>query len=297
MIEISECPVCKGNTFQHITECKDYTVSHKMFHVKQCISCSLAVTSPRPETNKLGEYYKSEDYISHSGKSSGGIGWVYRIARSFALTWKKNLIAEYKKGETILDFGCGTGEFISTLKKNGWKVLGVEPDTHAREKASKLTQQSISQNLSQLKEIKLDVITAWHVLEHVPDINETLLQLKNRLNKDGIIFIAVPNYQAKDSLIYKEFWAGYDVPRHLWHFSKKSMSHLLDSQGFTLLKVVPMKLDAYYICLLSEKYKKNNQLTLLSSLKAFANGFISNLKARINTNHSSLIYIAKIHEE
>lgn len=297
MIDISECPVCTGKTFENIAECIDYTVSHETFHVKHCKTCHLGITSPRPENEKLGDYYNSQEYISHSGKSSGGIGTIYKIARSLALQWKKNLIHKYKKGNALLDLGCGTGEFISTLKKEGWQIAGVEPSEIAREKAVALTGASIVKNLSELKEEKFDVITAWHVLEHVSDLSETLLQLKKLLHQEGALVIAVPNYESADAVHYKNYWAGYDVPRHLWHFSKKSMIQLLNNQGFNVIKVVPMKLDSYYISLLSEKYKNQNQISLLCIIKAFANGFISNLKARTKTNHSSLIYIAKIHAD
>jgi 2-polyprenyl-3-methyl-5-hydroxy-6-metoxy-1,4-benzoquinol methylase len=297
MLEISECPICKGKSFLPKAECVDYTVSHETFHIKQCQKCQLAITSPRPENDQLGSYYNSQEYISHSGKSSGGIGTIYKVARSFALNWKKNLIHQFKKGNSALDFGCGTGDFIHTLQTNGWNVQGIEPSETARRKASDLSGDIVKENLSELGDKKFDAITAWHVLEHVPDLTGTISQLKNLLVEGGVLFIAVPNYQSPDSLKYSNYWAGYDVPRHLWHFSKESMTQLLHSQGFKLLKVVPMKLDSYYISLLSEKYRNTNRPTLLNMFKAFTNGFISNLKARKNTNHSSLIYIARIHEE
>lgn len=297
MFEVLECPICKGKTFLPNGDCVDYTVSHETFHIKQCQQCQLAITSPRPENDQLGSYYNSQEYISHSGKSSGGIGSIYKVARSFALNWKKNLIKQFKAGGTALDFGCGTGEFIHTLQNHGWSVQGVEPSETARRKASDLNGNIVKENLSQLEEKKFDVITAWHVLEHVPNLTETITQLKSLLSTKGVLLIAVPNYQSPDSHQYKNYWAGYDVPRHLWHFSKESMTQLLHSQGFRLQKVIPMKLDSYYISLLSEKYKNDNRLSLLTMFKAFTNGFISNLKARKKTNHSSLIYIARIHEE
>jgi 2-polyprenyl-3-methyl-5-hydroxy-6-metoxy-1,4-benzoquinol methylase len=296
MIEISQCPICKGEIFTDTVNCKDFTVSHETFHVKQCQGCQLAITSPRPEDVLLPSYYNSEEYISHSGKTSGGIGSLYKVARKFSLAWKKSLVHKFKSGSTILDFGCGTGEFLSALKQDGWTIDGVEPSPAARLKATHLTGTVIAESLANVSEKKFDIITAWHVLEHVPDIIETIHQLKSALKKDGVIFIAVPNYQSADSVQYKNYWAGYDVPRHLWHFSKKSMTQLLHLQGFKLVEIVPMKLDSYYVSLLSEKYKKGNRITLPSIVKAFSSGFISNLKAGAKTNHSSLIYIARNEE-
>jgi 2-polyprenyl-3-methyl-5-hydroxy-6-metoxy-1,4-benzoquinol methylase len=297
MTELIECPICKGQTLQDVADCIDYTVSHETFHVKRCANCELAITTPRPELNELSNYYKSEEYISHSGKTSGGIGGLYKIARTYALSWKKRIITKFNTGNTALDFGCGTGDFLHTLQKQGWKVEGIEPSDLARIKAAELNKQLIHSDINEIENKTFDVITAWHVIEHVPDLRATILKLKSLLKKNGTIFIAVPNYQSHDSSVYKNFWAGYDVPRHLWHFSKKSMTLLLQSHGFQLQEIIPMKLDSYYISLLSEKYKNQNRLTLTGLVKAFSNGFISNLKAGNQTNHSSLIYIAKIHED
>ncbi len=296
MVDILECPICKHNDLQKFTRCKDYTVSHETFQISLCPNCALGITTPRPNTNKLGEYYQSEEYISHSGKSSGGLGFVYRFARSFSLNWKKARIVNYKNKGSILDFGCGTGEFLNTMQKSGWDITGVEPSDSARLKAEILIAQKVYSSLDAVLSQKFDVITAWHAVEHVTDLTQTIVQLKSLLKKDGILFIAVPNYQSPDARLYKEYWAGFDVPRHLWHFSKKTMSTLLQSTGFKLINTTPMKLDAYYVSMLSEKYKNNNVLNLVSLLKGFLSGLKSNFRAKNETNHSSLIYIAKVHE-
>ena len=296
MVNIQECPICKHQNLQAFTRCKDYTVSHETFEIVRCATCLLAITSPRPDTDKLGQYYQSDEYISHSGKSSGGIGFIYKVARSFSLNWKKKKINLHKTAGSILDFGCGTGEFLSTMSQSGWEVTGIEPSPSARLKAETLTTQKIYPGLESLPDKKFDVITAWHVLEHVPDLIKTSRQLTSLLKKDGIIFIAVPNYQSPDADSYKEYWAGFDVPRHLWHFSKSSMTLLLESAGLKLIDIVPMKLDAYYVSMLSEKYKNTNTIGLGSLIKGFISGLKSNVKARKKLNHSSLIYVSKVHE-
>lgn len=296
MIDILECPICKSRDLQKFTQCKDYTVSHETFQISLCQKCTLGITTPRPDTNRLGGYYQSEEYISHSGKSSGGIGFLYKIARSFSLNWKKKLVQKHNLTGTILDFGCGSGEFLNTMLRNGWQVTGVEPSDSARLKSEILTKQKTCDSLVAISEKKFDVITAWHVVEHVPDLPETFLKLKSLLKKGGTIFIAVPNYQSPDAAFYKEHWAGYDVPRHLWHFSKKSMNLLLESAGLKLIDITPMKLDAYYVSMLSEKYRMKNQLSITVLLKGLLSGFQSNLRARRKINQSSLIYIAKISE-
>lgn len=294
MINIIECPICKNKDLQFLTRCTDFTVSHETFEIRQCTNCTLGITTPRPDSNSLGQYYQSEEYVSHSGKTSGGIGLLYKIARSFTLNWKRDSIEKHKTPGDILDFGCGTGEFLHAMQNSGWNITGIEPSDLARSKAERLTKQKIHSTLEVTG--KFDVITAWHVVEHVPDLTETILKLKVLLKKDGILFIAVPNFQSPDGNSYKENWAGFDVPRHLWHFSKKSMNTLLESTKLKLQDIKPMTLDAYYVSLLSEKYKNLNTLNISCLIKGFLGGLKSNITAKREINHSSLIYIAKVHE-
>ncbi|HEY3429958.1 MAG TPA: class I SAM-dependent methyltransferase, partial [Cyclobacteriaceae bacterium] len=293
---IQECPICKNQNLQAFIRCEDYTVSHETFEVVRCVNCTLAITSPRPDIDKLGRYYQSDEYISHSGKSPGGIGFLYKIARSFSLNWKKKTIHQHKTNGSVLDFGCGTGEFLSSMGQSGWEVAGVEPSPAARLKAEGLTRQKVYSALENIPQKKFDVITAWHVIEHVPNLIETSRQLTGLLKKDGIIFIAVPNYQSPDADSYQNHWAGFDVPRHLWHFSKSSMTTLLQSAGLKLIDIIPMKLDAYYVSMLSEKYRNTNKIGLGTLFRGFISGLQSNVKARKNLNHSSLIYVSKVHE-
>jgi 2-polyprenyl-3-methyl-5-hydroxy-6-metoxy-1,4-benzoquinol methylase len=292
MVSVTECPVCKNHSIKLFLQCTDFTVSHETFSVNRCQVCGLGITSPRPEVENLGSYYKSDEYISHSGKTSGGIGLLYKTVRSFALNWKARIVDQKNENPSALDFGCGTGEFLQTLKKRGWKVEGVEPSDDARSKAEALCHQKINSSLALISDQRFDVISAWHVIEHVPDLTETIQRLTSLLKKDGTIFIAVPNYESADAKQYEEFWAAYDVPRHLWHFSKKSMTQLLATYGLEMIKIQPMKLDAYYVSMLSEKYKRNAN-PLANLIRGFISGFKSNLAGRRDRNHSSLIYIAR----
>lgn len=292
MVDITECPVCKSRSIKPFRNCKDFTVSHETFTINKCDECSLAITSPRPDTEKLGSYYQSEEYISHSGKSAGLLGPLYTLARKYALNWKAGIVKNNASQGSALDFGCGTGEFLSTLKATGWNVEGVEPSDLARAKSKAITAQEIHASLEGISGKQFDAITAWHVIEHVADLTATIAQLKGLLKKDGTIFIAVPNYESADAEKYKDLWAGYDVPRHLWHFSKKSMTQLLQSNALKLTGILPMKLDAYYVSMLSENYRNGNKGSVGNLLRGFTAGLQSNMSAGSN-NYSSLIYISK----
>jgi 2-polyprenyl-3-methyl-5-hydroxy-6-metoxy-1,4-benzoquinol methylase len=293
MIDIKICPVCGGENLQHLLLSKDNTVSHKTFEVRQCQTCKLGITTPRPADKDLHQYYVSDDYISHSNKGKTLVDKVYLIARSFTLKWKLKIIQQTSTTPgKILDYGCGTGEFLSTCRNAGWTTVGVEPSSTAREQAKQLTNSSIYESLQSVTDYKFNVITLWHVLEHVGDLDQTLSLLKSKLDENGTIFIAVPNHSSWDGQHYKEHWAGYDTPRHLWHFSRETMKVLINKNGMKVTGTIPMKLDSFYISLLSEKYK-NNKSSITGMLKATLNGLTSNVKAYKSGDYSSLIYIVR----
>jgi 2-polyprenyl-3-methyl-5-hydroxy-6-metoxy-1,4-benzoquinol methylase len=222
--KINNCPICKNNLFEHHIECKDYMISEETFNITKCTNCSFLFTNPRPTPKDLGAYYESEEYISHSNKSSNLTNTLYKIARRFTLTNKLKIINKLTDTKTILDYGCGTGYFLSTCKQNGWAINGFEPNIAAREQANVNANTTILSEIEDLKKIKkVSLITLWHVLEHIPDLNKIFSILKSTLSANGKIIIAVPNHESYDANHYKEHWAAYDVPRHLYHFSKHTM--------------------------------------------------------------------------
>jgi len=290
--KLNECPVCSASNLKNHKVVKDHSVSQESFNIMLCDNCSFQFTNPRPNEEEISKYYQSEDYISHSDKANSPINFIYKLARKYALSSKKkiiNSIVKDKKGR-ILDYGCGTGYFLETMKQNGWKTYGIEPNDTARKIAS--TKSEVQKNIEELKlkNKKFDVITLWHVLEHIHNINQTIKILKTILKEKGKIIIAVPNIESYEQGIFQEDWAAYDVPRHLYHFSQDTMNTLMLKHGLKIKKVYPMKLDAYYISLLSNKYKyKKNNL-----IKSFLTGYKSNSYAVKNKdNYSSLIYIIK----
>ncbi|MEX2235019.1 MAG: class I SAM-dependent methyltransferase [Cyclobacteriaceae bacterium] len=293
MQSLSECPVCRETHFADYLSCKDYTVSHETFTLQKCKACGFVITNPRPEENKLPDYYQSEAYISHSNKSPSLVDKVYKVSRTFTLKWKYNLIRKHSlnKPVSILDYGCGTGAFLEECKKHKMIISGVEPSTTARTQAKEITETEIASHINELN-TDFDVITLWHVLEHISDLNETISRLKSHMNKNGTMFIAVPNLQSLDANRYGEYWAGYDVPRHLWHFSRATMRMLLSHHNLKLINVVPMRLDSYYVSLLSEKYK-NGTNGVTNMANAIIQGWRSNREANATHEFSSLIYIAR----
>ncbi len=270
---------------------KDYLVSGETFNLEYNTDLDFLATSPKPKTENLLRYYESEDYISHTDEKRGLLSTCYQIVKKWSLQKKTKLIFTQNNGlGSLLDVGAGTGDFLKVAKEKGWEVAGVEPNVNA----TKLASQKgvvLKPELKDFEGNQFDVITLWHVLEHVPNLEETIAQLSGLLKPNGVLIIAVPNFKSYDALHYGKFWAAYDVPRHLWHFSKKSIKELF-SADFQLQKIKPMIFDSFYVSLLSEKYKTGNAF----SLKAFWIGLVSNLKGMRSKEYSSHIYCFKKHK-
>ncbi|RFN60450.1 class I SAM-dependent methyltransferase [Marixanthomonas ophiurae] len=248
----------------------------------------MLVTTPQPAAENLPDYYESDAYISHTDSEKGLLPFLYQKVKQRALKKKVHLITQLNKGTgSVLDIGAGTGEFLKVASEKGWEIYGAEPNEKARLISEKKGIDLI-EIFNDYSNQKFDVITLWHVLEHLPNLHESIKEIENLLKPGGTLLIAVPNYKSFDAKFYKDFWAAYDVPRHLWHFSKESMVELF-SETTTVQKIKPMIFDSFYVSLLSEKYKTGNSF----SLRAVWIGFWSNVRAWSSKEYSSHIYCFK----
>jgi 2-polyprenyl-3-methyl-5-hydroxy-6-metoxy-1,4-benzoquinol methylase len=290
-IHYARCPVCGSENINPLLTVKDYSVSQEEFVIWQCTDCSLRFTQDVPDEESIGRYYQSEDYISHSNTSKGLVNQVYQKVRNHTLLQKAKLIIDntVAKGR-ILDLGAGTGAFLDTMKNKGWEIFGIEPDTGARQQAKNLFGLDLADtnSLNDLPAKHFDAITLWHVLEHVHQLHNYIDRLKDLLKPGGKIFIAVPNYSSVDGAVYKLFWAAYDVPRHLYHFTPKSMQVLMQKHSLNIISKKPMWFDSFYISLLSSKYKNGKTNWIGAGLS----GLRSNIKAMFDKDRcSSVIYV------
>ena len=266
---------------------KDFSVSGETFELFKDENLDMLVTRPQPEN--LFKYYESEDYISHTDAKKSLMDKMYQVVKRKNLKNKIQLIEnQLNKPKSLLDIGAGTGDFLLFAKSRGFEVLGVEPNEKARQLSS---QKGISlhQEIQNIIDQKYDAITLWHVLEHLPNLDDQIKTIASLLKDDGVLVIAVPNFKSYDASHYGKYWAAYDVPRHLWHFSKTSIAKLFDSHGMEVTVIKPMWFDAFYVSMLSEKYKGNK----LYWISAFFVGLWSNARAVFTKEHSSLIYILK----
>ncbi|WP_108425117.1 class I SAM-dependent methyltransferase [Flagellimonas amoyensis] len=266
---------------------KDFSVSKEDFELHLDEDLDMLVTSPQPENSAA--YYESEDYISHTDSKKSFTDKLYQAVKQKNLRNKIQLVDNQEiKLKSLLDIGAGTGDFLVLVKSKGYEVAGVEPNEGARQLALQKGV-ALEPKLDRFSGTKFQTITLWHVLEHLPNLQDQINDITSLLEEEGTLIIAVPNFRSFDAKHYGTYWAGYDVPRHLWHFSKTSITKLFDPHGMEVVSIRPMWFDAFYVSMLSEKYK-GNKFYLISS---FFVGLWSNLAAMFSKEHSSLIYILK----
>ena len=287
-----QCPFCKSEKTKIAFFLKDHSVSKETFSLFDCNDCGLRFTNPIPDASAIGKYYQSEDYISHSNTKKGIVNTLYHAARDFMIQQKINWIKSFTTNKKLMDIGCGTGHFLNALKQKGFEVKGVEVDDGARNFAiTEFGLQVVTPDvfLSETPADNVGVITLWHVLEHIHQPVDFFRKINESLTQDGILMIAVPNFTSADASYYGDFWAAYDVPRHLWHFSPAFIEKWVKSQGFKLIAKKSLILDPFYVSLLSEKYKNKGKGSFLSGILL---GIYSTLVSGLNQSKaSSLVYV------
>lgn len=288
------CPICGDHDLKFSLSCTDNLTSNENFDIVRCKKCGFALTQDFPSEDVIGKYYDAPEYVSHSDTQKGVINTLYHQARRIALNSKTNLVIETskKKKGLLLDIGCGTGYFPNSMNEAGWDTLAIEKSGSTRAYAKERFGINAydSDFLTTIASNSLDVITMWHVLEHVENLNQTLDLIYEKLQPNGVAIIALPNKQSADAKHYKKDWAAYDVPRHLWHFSPKDFTLLANNHKFEVVKLKPMYFDGFYISMLSEQNRK----TPLASLIGLFKGGIFFIQSLFDiTKCSSIIYILK----
>lgn len=285
--KILVCPICGGESHKKHIEGKDHNVSGNVFTITECMGCGFRFTNPRPKERHIYKYYQSKSYISHSSTKKGLINRVYHLVRSYQFYKKKEVIqksSNIKKGK-ILDIGCGTGDFLKYMASSGWEADGVETDVGAKGIAEKKLGKKIEGKLDLVDgENKYDVISMWHVLEHIYNVEDYLKKVNKLLKKGGVLIVGVPNCASYDAKKYKGNWVAYDLPIHLSHFRKNNIREISIKSSFELKSIKPLFFDAYYIAMLSAKKSGS------SIVSGFVHGLISNFKAKRSGEYSSLMY-------
>ena len=269
---------------------QDFLITKEKFKITEDKETRVLKTIPTPKEEDLPSYYSSEAYASHQERASTPVLWVYMRVRKIAMKSKIKLISTFNtKTGDLLDFGCGLGGFLSATHAKGWSSYGIEPHQKVKTKAKKISGREVYSTIGEAQKTnkKYDVITMWHSLEHVVDLGKTIRFLYNSTKKEGKVVVAVPNHQSFDAKHYKNFWAAYDTPRHIWHFDQKSITNVFKKQGFSLERKRLMMWDAFYISILSEKNKRSRAVYF----KAAVIGVISNFLSLFTGESSSITYV------
>jgi SAM-dependent methyltransferase len=288
---VPQCPVCDNDNFLPFITCTDFFVTGEEFNLKKCSNCGFIITENIEDEENIGRYYQSENYISHSNTSKGLVNAVYHQVRRYMLRRKRRMVekAAGMQNGRILDIGTGTGYFLNEMNHFGWKVTGIEKSADARKFAKNEFNLKIQEpdELFRMNKNTFHVITLWHVLEHIHKLEDNMKSFSQILKPEGKLIMAVPNATSYDARHYREFWAAYDVPRHIWHFGPDQMKQFGEKYGFKLIRTAPMPFDSFYVSILSEKYKNSR----FAFIKGIFHGKISWLKSLFNKNRcSSVIY-------
>jgi 2-polyprenyl-3-methyl-5-hydroxy-6-metoxy-1,4-benzoquinol methylase len=271
---------------------KDYAVTGQAFDLCYSSKTGMLVTSPQPSLDALSTYYKSENYISHVKAKKTLFQTIYFSVRAITLRQKLKWVSVHKnKGNRILDYGAGVGDFVRAAQNDGWDCIGIEPHIKARTIANEKKQYTVYpvEHLKTLQPNSQTVITLWHVLEHLHNLEQHIRTFKQLLKPSGRLVVAVPNFKSYDAQYFKSYWAAYDLPRHLWHFSKESISTLFEDFDMEIESIYPMIFDSFYASLVSTKY----QMGRMNVLKGLTIGLLSNLKAYFSGEYSSLVFVIK----
>lgn len=289
---LSKCPLCKSGRFLNYAEILDHAVTKETFILCKCSDCQLLFINPRPSQIEIGSYYNFPEYFSHDDRARNLTQWVYQKTRNYNIAKKVDFIQQFKANGKLLDYGCGTGEFLKAAKGRGWKITGIEPNEKARNQANLKLNNKVEYSMEEIKRgSAFDIITLFHVLEHIHNLRKTVKKLLSHLKSDGYLIIAVPNYESHDAKKYGKYWSGWDVPRHLYHFNSTAITSFKNEFDLELSTVKPMKFDSFYVSLLSEGYLDKNSSLLNRYWKAFQSGLKSNRIAKKPGEYSSNIFV------
>lgn len=263
---------------------KDHLVSKETFHIVFDGGVGAWKTTPQPSQQELKAYYPKEGYLSHADKANGLKDRLYLWVKKRNIQTKLRWIGLNSEQSKLLDFGAGNGAFALVAQAKGWRVYTQEFSEDVllslKEKGLKTV------DVSKQKDT-YDAITLWHVFEHLPNPKAQLATFYNALAPGGSLVLALPNINAWDARHYGAQWAGYDVPRHLWHYNKAAIVELAKDTGFYLVNTHNMFWDAFYVSLLSEQYRHAK----CSWINAVIKGSLSNLLGWRKKNTSALTFI------
>ncbi|HKJ66702.1 MAG TPA: methyltransferase domain-containing protein [bacterium] len=273
--ETIPCPLCGSKNDEHWRSVHDRfgVIPDQIYSIVSCQDCGFRYLNPRPDKHSIQSFYSAGEYdpfLSIKDRLTLK-DLLYAWIRKFSLWRKRILIESFRQEGSLLDVGCGTGEFLRYMRNTGWSVAGVEPDQRARQFA---VGQGLHVNagLEALCERHFDAITLWHALEHMHELRDALENLVRLMEKDGVLILAMPNVDSWDMKRYQEEWVALDTPRHLYHFTEKDVARLITGVKLRLIATRNLWLDTLYNVLYSENlyhrffHRRYRPLYMLNSI-------------------------------
>lgn len=224
------CSICGATEATPCFSARDY-LTGETFQIVQCQTCMMHFVSPQPALEEMSRYYPPVYYGDRRSFFEVVTCWI-------RMRHVQRAQGHHKTG-TLLDVGCGKGGMLQMLQKKGWRVLGTEFGTHPAQTTGDGDAVDIrygALEACQLPGDSFDVVTLWHVLEHLTNPRETLREIRRLLKKEGKIILAVPNFGSLQAQWAGRHWLHLDVPRHVWHFTQVHLTSLLEQEGFAIEK-------------------------------------------------------------
>ena len=207
------------------------------FTLVRCRHCGLIYLNPRPTPEGMAAYYP-EDYEAHIGTQKQRLSWIRRLDYEYGIHKRHRAIMRYTQTGHMLDVGCGSGAFLDGMRQRGWSVAGIEPSDRAAGYAKQTLGLQIQNTVLEDAELapeSFDLVTMWNVLEHLSDPQESLRRVGEALRPDGLLVFAIPNLDSLDRILFKQYWAGYDLPRHLYTFPADVLERMVRAVGLEIL--------------------------------------------------------------
>jgi 2-polyprenyl-3-methyl-5-hydroxy-6-metoxy-1,4-benzoquinol methylase len=231
------CPLCGSKEGKGLFTATDRLgLAKGIFTVFKCGSCGLSYLNPRPDESELGGYYPATYW---GDRQKGLREYIRRLEEQAKERYKvQTLMKAGLSPCRIIDIGCGRGEFLAPLREKGFEVHGLEPGEEAARRGSSEYGIDIMHGTlgsAKLPDSYYDAATLWHVLEHLPDPLGALGEISGALRTGGRLFVAVPDFGSWQAGRFKEDWFGVDAPRHLTHFTRRTLAAMLEKAGFRVL--------------------------------------------------------------
>ena len=238
-LEAASCNLCGSDRFEpHLVRGDLNLYLPGEFQLVRCNNCELIYQNPRPLAADLMTMYPQE-YDQYQDATKREHSRILQLDRLYGLRKRSKAVMRHIERGRLLDVGCATGEFLNAIRDKGWEVVGVEPSPLASRWARENLDLDVKTGTLEtvaLPDESFDVVTMWNVIEHVPDPHAVLSKAYRLLRSNGLLVLTTPNFDSVDVKIFGRYWIGYELPRHFYVFSRRTLLEVVEKAGFRVLE-------------------------------------------------------------